>query len=130
MLIRERTRNLIVVQQRAYHHPSPFLEFDLPSNTTLYTTLTKKRIFTPAMPGTRSSRPENEGNELAELLDQRLSNEEIRSVRSRGMNRQASIQLEDANVEHGSLKEIDPDESARMWADLKAETGHFPLSIT
>ena len=76
------------------------------------------------MPGTRSSRSENEGKELAELPDQRLSNEEIRSVRSRGLNSQASLQLGNANGEHGSLKEIDPDESARLWADLKAETGH------
>ena len=77
------------------------------------------------MPARRSSRSENsESNELVDPSGQRLPNEETRSVRSRDSNTQASIQLKDNNDEHDSVKELDPDESGHLWADLKAETGH------
>ena len=77
------------------------------------------------MPGTRSScSDKSEGNELAELPSQRLPDEEAQIGGRRDTNRQANIELGMNNVEHDSLNEIDPDESARLWADLKAETGY------
>ena len=77
------------------------------------------------MQGTRSSHSENsEGNELVDLPLSKFPNEEIQSVKSRDSNSQASSQLGDNNDGHDLLKEIDPDKSARLCADLKAETGH------
>ena len=78
-----------------------------------------------AMPGTRSSRSkDSEGKELVDLPGQRIPNGNFQSVRSRHANIQSSIQLGDNNGEHDSEEEIDPYENARLWADLKAETGH------
>ena len=72
-----------------------------------------------------SSHPEDSvGNELVDLPSQRLSDEESQNKRSRDLNSQAGIELEDNNVGHDLRSVNDPDETARMWADRKAETGY------
>ena len=97
----------------------------IPGYTSSYTILIEERIFTSAMPGTRSScSDKSEGNELAELPSQRLPDEEAQIGGRRDTNRQASIHPSSSSDGHASPKEIDPDESARMWADRKAETGY------
>ena len=77
------------------------------------------------MPGTRSSRSENsEGNELAKLPGQRLPDEEAQTQDFRHSDSQASIELKNKNEENDRPNEIGIDESALLWADLKAETGY------
>ena len=77
------------------------------------------------MSGERSSRARNsDGNEPAEFPGQQLPDEEARIGEYRDPNSQSSIQLETNNEGHDLPNEVDPDESARLWADLKAETGY------
>lgn len=67
------------------------------------------------MPTTGSSRREDsDGNELAVFPGRNLSNEEARN----------GVYQESQREEHGSLNEISPDGSARLWEDLKTETGY------
>lgn len=77
------------------------------------------------MRSTGSSRSkDSEGSEPADPPGENLPNDEIQSVRSGDSKSQAGSQLGDNNDEYRVLKQIDPDETARLWADLKAETGH------
>lgn len=53
-----------------------------------------------------------------------LSDEDVRIGNHQRSSSEISVQQRKKSEEHHSLKNMSPDESARLWADLKAETGY------
>ena len=78
------------------------------------------------MPGTDSNcqGDSSDGNELVVLRSGRLSDEKVHVGEDQESSMEASIQQWNGSDEHDPLNEMSPDESARLWADLKAETGY------
>ena len=76
------------------------------------------------MPGMGSSRQDDsDGNELADFPGQRLPDEEARIDGRRESSHQAGVQLRDHSDADVSSNRIGPEEIARLWDDLEAETG-------
>ena len=67
---------------------------------------------------------EGDGNELVPLPGGRLPDEEAQIEADPASSPQLSVQEQNDRDERGSSSEISPEESARLWADLKAETGY------
>ena len=78
------------------------------------------------MPSTNSNRQHDssDGNELAVLPSGRLSDEEAHIGEDQESSVETSVQRRKKSDEHDPPNEMSPDESARLWADLKAETGY------
>lgn len=78
------------------------------------------------MPGTDFNRQvdSSDGNELVVLPSGRLSDEEAHVGEDQEPSIETSVQQRKESDEHDSPDGMSPDESARLWADLKAETGY------
>ena len=75
------------------------------------------------MSSTHSSRRED-GNELVALPSGRLSDEEAQIRGDQESSSQATGQQHNDSDEQDSPDEMSAEEAARLWADLKAETGY------
>lgn len=78
------------------------------------------------MPGTYSNSQydSSDGNELVVLPRGRLSDEEAHIGGNQELGVESSVQQRKKSDEHDTPTEMSPDESAQLWADLKAETGY------
>lgn len=77
------------------------------------------------MPGTDSNdQDDSGGNELVDLPIQRPPDEENQIQVHREPRMQGGMQLQSNGDEHDPTHNISPDQDARLWADLKAETGY------
>lgn len=82
-------------------------------------------MLTPVMPNTGSSRREDsDGNELAVFPGRNLSDEEARNGVYQESSVYASVQHQVQREEHDPPNEISPDAGARLWEELKTETGY------
>lgn len=82
-------------------------------------------MLTPVMSTTGSSRREDsDGNQLAVFPGRNLSDEEARNGVYQESSVYASVQHQVQREEHDPPNEISPDGSARLWEDLKTETGY------
>ena len=83
-----------------------------------------KVIYTSTMPRTASDHPEgSDSNELAVLSSGIAPDEESQIGEGLEKNIQTGTQLPDVSGEREPSSRISPDESARLWEDLKTETG-------
>lgn len=83
-----------------------------------------KVIDTSTMPSTATDHPEgSDSNELAVLSSGMVPDEESQIGEELGTNLQTGIQLPDVSRERDPSSRISRDESARLWEDLKTETG-------
>ena len=83
-----------------------------------------KVIYTSTMPKTASDHLEgSDSNELAVLSRGIVPDEESQIGEGLETNIQTGIQLPDVSGEREPLGRISPHESARLWEDLKTETG-------
>lgn len=77
------------------------------------------------MPGPGLNGPDDSGgNELVDLPIQRPPDEENQIRGHHEPSIQGSMELQSNGDEHDSTHNISPDQEARLWADLKAETGY------
>ncbi len=78
------------------------------------------------MPSTDFNRQHDssDGNELVVLPSVRLLDEEAHTEEDQESRFETSVQRRTKSDEHGSPNEMSPDEIARLWADLQAETGY------
>ncbi len=72
-----------------------------------------------------SGRPEEgDGHELVPLPGERLPDEEAQVEADPGSSTQVGVQQQNDRDKRGSPSELSPEESDRLWAELKAEIGY------
>lgn len=72
----------------------------------------------------RSPLEGSDDHELAALPHVRLPDEEAQVGGDPGPSIQPGVQLQNKSGQHDSSSDIGPEESARLWAEVKAETGY------